>query len=71
MNLKQRLEKIKELEDVPRASWEHGIRLGLNVSLAGSSVCFTNDGYYVSLEEAQQALEYYVQQFGGKVKWIK
>ena len=71
MNLKERLQQIKQLEAV-NTPWE--VRrifgkielLGSQVSVAGNDM---ND--YVELQDFRTALEWLVEQSGGTVKWSK
>lgn len=71
MNLKQRLEQIKQLEavetpfDVKRIFGE--------LRMWGSQIYVRGDDQrdYVDLQEFQQALTWLVEQSGGKVTWTK
>jgi hypothetical protein len=35
----------------------------------GDQICLSNEGDYATLAEARKAIEWYVDQLGGKVKW--
>jgi hypothetical protein len=65
----ERMQAIAELEQLPKAPWEHGARTGLNIGLFGSQICLSEGGDFLSLQEAQAALQYWVEQLGGKVTW--
>jgi hypothetical protein len=65
--LAKRLEAAVALEALPKLAWEHS-RLGINISISGSQISFTNDGDYVSLKEAQATVKYLAEQLGLKVK---
>lgn len=66
-------ERIKEIEKLQKLEvpWQVS-RLGLHVSLFGDQIAFTNEGGdYVDVMEARQALDWLIEQLGGKVKWSK
>lgn len=53
----------------PEIPWHVWTKLGdKNLSIFGNQVSF-GEGDYASLEEMQAALTWYVEQFGGTVKW--
>ena len=63
--------KLQENIEVPWHVWTkfgHGAK---HISLAGNQVSLASEGDYASLEELRQAIEWYVDQLGGKVKWEK
>jgi hypothetical protein len=62
MSIEQRLKTAILLQrvDVP---WEYS-RSGIKISIAGDQVSFSNDGDYISLEEAQDVIRYLMKEFG-------
>jgi hypothetical protein len=71
MNLKQRVEQIKQLEviDTP---WEFSHVFG-KLELYGRQVTIKGSDLqdFVEVSELQSATEWLVEQLGGKVKWSK
>lgn len=69
MTLKEKLEKIEELQEVT-TPWEV-MRLVGKIELSGTQISFRADGHgdFVSLEEAREAIDWIVEQLGGQVKW--
>ena len=69
MNLQQRLTKIEELQAV-KTPWEFSRIFG-DVQLFGAqfSVYGSSDGDFVSIDEAQKAIEWLVNELGGTIKW--
>jgi hypothetical protein len=70
MKLKEQLKLQKDIE-VPWHVWR---MLGENskfITLAGNQASLTMEGDYGSMEELRAAVEWYVDQLGGKVKWGK
>jgi len=39
------------------------------ISISGEQVCISKDGDFVNLQEMRQALDWIVDQFGGRVRW--
>lgn len=72
MKLKERLKKIKELEDGVVTPWEV-MRIFGRVSIFGHQVSFDSGGNsdYVDSEELKEALTWLVNELGGNVKWDK
>jgi hypothetical protein len=70
MTLKEKLEKIEELQKLT-TPWKV-MRLMGKVELFGNHISFNADGHggdFVSLEEAREAIDWLVEQLGGQVKW--
>lgn len=68
MTIKQRLQKIDDLQSV-KTPW-HVMRLFGQVQLWGPQISFEQgNSDFVELEEAKQALEWLVEQLGGRVNW--
>jgi hypothetical protein len=61
------IQKIGHTVEIP---WQVNRVLGSEhkkIEVAGDQVCIQED--FVSLEEARDAVEWYVKQLGGKVEW--
>lgn len=71
MNLLQKMQKIAEIEAV-ETPWFFSRIFG-KVQLFGSQISFYSGGNtdFVDIYEAQQAIEWLVEQLGGQVKWQK
>lgn len=41
------------------------------LSIMGPDICLSDNGDYVSFKEAREALQWYVEQLGGSIKWKK
>lgn len=69
--MKRVVDLIKDYEDieVPYEVWRLFGKSSEYIYLAGKQVSLGED--FVSLEQARTAIEYYVNQLGGKVKWEK
>lgn len=69
MTVKEKIEKIKELQEI-KTPWEVMRFLG-NLEIDGEQISFQETGSrdYLSLKEAQNALTWLVEQLGGKVSW--
>lgn len=39
------------------------------ITFFGDQLCLQNEGDYARLDEARKAVEFYVEQLGGQVKW--
>lgn len=59
----QAIEKLQKL-DIP---WKFGVHPGFKVTLFGSQICFTANGDYLDLQEAQEIITYWATQLGLKV----
>ncbi len=60
--------EVTEVE-VPWSVWTKFGSEAKKVRIAGSDICLSED--YASLEDCRQAIAWYVEQLGGKVKWSK
>lgn len=61
------MEKIGHTIDVP---WHFGRFFNSKeLSLLGSDLCMAEEADYGSIQECRQAVEFYVEQLGGKVTW--
>jgi hypothetical protein len=71
------MKTIKEIlkeENVIEVPWHVWTKFGeqcKHVDLVGEHAFLTNDGDSGTLKELQTAVEWYVTQLGGKVKWEK
>jgi len=65
------IQKIGIEVEVPYHVWAvfPNARYNKTVSIMGDEVCLGGD--YVTVEGARFAVEWYVQQLGGKVEWVK
>lgn len=68
MKLKEQLKLQKDIE-VPWHVWTKFGRSAKSISVNGSQASFTNEADYGTIEELRLAIEFYVEQLGGKVKW--
>lgn len=66
--IKARLDSYSPI-DVPYNVWTKFGEKSKQVLIAGDQVSLGED--YASLEQAQEAIEWYVNQLGGKVEWSK
>lgn len=72
MTIKERYDAIKKIGFEVRAPWSVArcfSSSGQSITISSDMICLGED--YVSLDEARQAIEWYVTQLGGKVKWEK
>jgi len=67
MRISERMEAARKLQELD-LEWKHTARLGLKLSLFGDQLSFTNDGDFVSIVEAQEAVIYLANQLGLEVK---
>lgn len=67
---KLRLFAKKDIE-VPWHVWTKFGEGSKKISMQGNLASLTNDGDYGNLEELRRAVEWYVDQLGGEVKWEK
>lgn len=56
--------------EVPWKVWTAFFETKKNVHVTGHDVCLGN-GDYKTISEAREAIAWYVEQLGGKVKWSK
>jgi hypothetical protein len=70
MKLKEQLSLQKDIE-VPWHVWTKLGPCAKKISLAGDQASLTNEADYASLEDLRKAIEFYVDQLGGTVKWSK
>jgi hypothetical protein len=63
-----RMSKRKEVDFKKQIPWEVK-RTGLDPDVYGSQISFTQDGDYLDLDEAREAVAWLVTQLGGKVTW--
>lgn len=67
------IEQVKLQEDieVPWHVWRmfgHGAK---HITIMGKQVSLANEGDFGSVEELRRAIDWYVEQLGGTVKWGK
>jgi hypothetical protein len=71
--LKQKFDAIQKIGTDHPVSWTvarvFAPELKGQMSISGNEICLGGD--YVSIEDARYALEFYVRQLGGSVKWQK
>lgn len=70
---KKIIEQVKLQEDieVPWHVWRMFGRCAKRISLHGNQASLTNEGDFGTSEELRKAIEFYVNQLGGTVKWSK
>jgi len=68
MKLKEQLKLQKDIE-VPWSVWTKFGENAKFISVNGNQASLTNTSDYANMEELRAALEWYVDQLGGKVKW--
>ncbi len=68
MKLKDQLKLQSDIE-VPHHVWVAFGEQAKRISLAGNQASFGED--YMDIEGLRTAIEWYVEQLGGKVKWEK
>ena len=66
MTLSERMAAASKLQEC-KLDWKYTTRLGLKISLFGDQISFNQDGDYIDLEEAQEAIKYLAKQFGLEV----
>lgn len=71
MNLFEKYKAIQEIGEieVPHHVWRLFRERPYSLQIAGDQVCFGED--FVELREARAAVEWYVKQLGGSVKWAR
>lgn len=63
---------IDEIKDRDiEAPWHVYRYLGNGVFISGEQASLSNDGDFGKVSELRAAIEWYVDQFGGTVKWSK
>lgn len=67
------IEQIKLQKDieVPWRVWRMFGSCAKSISLHGDQASLTNEGDFGNQEELRKAIEFYVDQLGGRVKWGK
>jgi hypothetical protein len=70
MKLKEQLELQKDIE-VPWHVFRFFDGNTKKIVLAGDQASLSSEGDFGSLQELQKAVQWYVEQLGGKVKWDK
>lgn len=70
---KKIIEQVKLQEDieVPWHVWRMFGHCAKRISLHGNQASLTNEGDFGNQEELRKAIEFYVDQLGGTVKWGK
>ena len=70
---KKIIEQVKLQEDieVPWHVWRLLGNCAKRISLHGNQASLTNQGDFGNQEELRKAIEFYVDQLGGTVKWGK
>lgn len=69
--IKQQKSDMENLKnDMPYNAWrmfgDHGL---FRFETCGTAICVTVKGDFLELHEAREALNYWVELFGGKVNW--
>lgn len=70
MKLKEQLKLQKDIE-VPWYVWRMFGHCAKIIRLHGDQASLTNEGDFGNQEELRKAIEFYVDQLGGNVKWGK
>lgn len=70
MKLNEQLKLQKDIE-VPWHVWRMFGHCAKRISLHGDQASLTDQGDFGNQEELRRAIEFYVEQLGGKVKWDK
>lgn len=70
-NLKQQKAFSRKMtDDIPYNAWKFfGSNEMFKFDISGTSVSITKDGDYMNIVEARDALNYWIELFGGKVNW--
>lgn len=63
--------KLQENIEVPWHVWRMFGNCAKRISLHGNQASLTNEGDFGNQEELRKAIEFYVDQLGGTVKWGK
>lgn len=65
------IEQVKLQKDieVPWHAWRIFGEQAKKITVMGKQVSLTNNGDYGTVEELRRAMEFYVEQLGGTVKW--
>lgn len=72
MTIFEKYKVIQELSPKIKAPWEAFRVTNLKtIEVFGDQIALGNEGDFVSLEEARKALEFYVTELGGEIKWKK
>jgi hypothetical protein len=69
MKIHERVKAIEELEKMERKF--QFTCAGLSPTLFGSQIAFTDDGDFLTLEQARSFAALLVEELGGTVKWGK
>lgn len=67
------IEQVKLQEDI-KVPWHVWTKFGesaKHVTIMGKQVSLTSEGDFGSIDEIREAIEFYVDQLGGTVKWSK
>ena len=70
MKLNEQLKLQKDIE-VPWHVWRMFGNCAKHITLLGDQASLTDQGDFANQEELRRAIEFYVDQLGGKVKWDK
>lgn len=63
--------KIQKDIEVPWNVWTKFGESAKHITIMGKQVSLTSEGDFGSVEELRKAVEFYVEQLGGTVKWSK
>ena len=70
MKLIEQVKLQKDIE-VPWHVWTKFGESAKHITIMGKQVSLTSEGDFGSIEELRRAIEFYVEQLGGTVKWSK
>lgn len=71
--MKRIVEQVMMQEDieVPYDVWTKFGESAQNITIMGKQVSLTDEGDFATIEELRTAIDFYVHQLGGTVKWSK